>query len=40
MLPKQPSLHDFSGLVAAIGGHRMNTPQIGAVVDNACARPP
>jgi hypothetical protein len=27
LLPKQPSIHDFSGLVAAIGRHRVNTPQ-------------
>ncbi|MEV6654838.1 toxin Doc [Streptomyces sp. NPDC051219] len=35
VLPKHPSIHDFSGLVAAIGRHRVNTPQIGATVDNA-----
>ncbi|GGW73766.1 toxin Doc [Streptomyces xantholiticus] len=35
LLPKHPSIHDFSGLVAAVGRHRVNTPQIGAVVDNA-----
>jgi hypothetical protein len=25
LLPKQPSIHDFSSMVAAIGGHRVNT---------------
>ncbi|MDX3355491.1 toxin Doc [Streptomyces sp. ME01-24h] len=35
VLPKQPSVHDFSGLVAAVARHRVNTPQIGATVDNA-----
>lgn len=35
VLPKQPSIHDFSALVAAVGRHRVNTPQIGATVDNA-----
>ncbi|MDX3098493.1 toxin Doc [Streptomyces sp. ME19-03-3] len=35
VLPKRPSVHDFSGLVAAVARHRVNTPQIGATVDNA-----
>ncbi|MFC9459967.1 MULTISPECIES: toxin Doc [unclassified Streptomyces] len=35
VLPKQPDIHDFSNLVAAVAKHRVNTPQIGAVVDNA-----
>lgn len=35
VLPKQPSIHDFSALVAAVGRHRVDTPQIGATVDNA-----
>ncbi|MFK8845177.1 toxin Doc [Streptomyces sp. Ac-502] len=35
VLPKHPSVHDFSGLVAAVARHRVNTPQIGAVADNA-----
>jgi hypothetical protein len=35
VLPKQPSVHDFSNLVAAVARHRVNTPQIGATVDNA-----
>ncbi|MDX3239167.1 toxin Doc [Streptomyces sp. ME03-5709C] len=35
VLPKQPSVRDFSTLVAAVARHRVNTPQIGATVDNA-----
>ena len=35
VLPKHPTVHDYSSLVAAVGRHRVNTPQIGAVVDNA-----
>ncbi|MEU4097186.1 toxin Doc [Streptomyces sp. NPDC026673] len=35
VLPKQPSVHDFSNLVAAVARHRVNTPQIGATVDSA-----
>ena len=35
VLPKQPEVHDFSGLVAAVARHRVNTPTIGATVDNA-----
>ncbi|MEE1931474.1 toxin Doc [Streptomyces sp. TRM 70351] len=35
VLPKQPSVHDFSALVAAVARHRVNTPQIGATVDAA-----
>jgi hypothetical protein len=35
VLPKQPHIHDFSSLVAAVGRHRVNTPRIGATVDNA-----
>ncbi|XHL93744.1 toxin Doc (plasmid) [Streptomyces niveus] len=35
VLPKQPSVHDFSSLVAAVARHRVNTPQIGVTVDNA-----
>ncbi|MBA4867033.1 toxin Doc [Streptomyces sp. PSKA54] len=35
VLPKQPEVHDFSNLVAAVARHRVNTPQIGATVDNA-----
>ena len=35
VLPKHPSVHDFSSLVAAIARHRVNTPQIGIAVDNA-----
>lgn len=34
-LPKHPSVHDFSNLVAAVARHRVNTPQVGAVADNA-----
>ncbi|MFE9298393.1 toxin Doc [Streptomyces niveus] len=35
VLPKQPSVHDFSNLVAAVARHRANTPQVGISVDNA-----
>lgn len=35
VLPKHPHIHDFSALVAAVARHRVNTPRIGAVVDNA-----
>ncbi|MGW9026547.1 toxin Doc [Streptomyces sp. NPDC055722] len=35
VLPKQPEVHDFSNLVAAIARHRVNTPQVGVTVDNA-----
>lgn len=35
VLPKQPSVHDFSNLVAAVARHRVNTPQAGVTVDNA-----
>lgn len=35
VLPKQPEVHDFSNLVAAVARHRVNTPAIGATVDNS-----
>lgn len=35
VLPKAPVIHDFSALVAAVGRHRVNTPKVGAVVDNS-----
>jgi hypothetical protein len=35
VLPKHPVVHDFSGLVAAVGRHRVNTPRIGAAFDSA-----
>ncbi|MFF5092045.1 toxin Doc [Streptomyces niveus] len=35
ILPKQPSVHGFSNLVAAVARHRVNTPQVGISVDNA-----
>ncbi|MFE9660786.1 toxin Doc [Streptomyces sp. NPDC005955] len=35
VMPKQPAVHDFSALVAAVGRHRVNTPRVGATVDNA-----
>ncbi|QEU96947.1 hypothetical protein [Streptomyces kanamyceticus] len=35
LLPKQPEIHDFSSLVAAVAKHRVNTPQIGTVPDNS-----
>ncbi|MFD3484963.1 toxin Doc [Streptomyces sp. NPDC058665] len=35
VLPKHPSVHDFSNLVAAVARHRVNTPQVGVTVDNA-----
>jgi hypothetical protein len=28
VLPKQPDVHDFSGLVAAVARHRVNTPRL------------
>lgn len=33
VLPKQPSVHDFSALVATVARHRVNTPQIGVTTD-------
>lgn len=35
VLPKHPHIHDFSSLVAVVGLHRVNTPRVGAVVDNS-----
>jgi hypothetical protein len=35
LLPKHPTVHDYSGLVAAVGRHRVNTPRIGALTDPA-----
>ncbi|MET9605302.1 toxin Doc [Streptomyces sp. NPDC006512] len=35
VLPKEPVIHDFSALVAAVGRHRVNTPKVGALADNA-----
>ncbi|WP_443079441.1 toxin Doc [Streptomyces sp. NBC_01724] len=35
VLPKAPVIHDFSCLVATVGRHRVNTPKVGPVVDNA-----
>ncbi|MET9296921.1 toxin Doc [Streptomyces sp. NPDC003077] len=35
VLPKHPSVHDFSNLVAAVARHRVNTPQVGVTVDSA-----
>ncbi|GAA1236152.1 toxin Doc [Streptomyces rhizosphaericus] len=35
VLPKHPHVHDFSSLVAAVARQRVNTPRVGAVVDNA-----
>ncbi|WP_443065172.1 toxin Doc [Streptomyces sp. NBC_00536] len=35
VLPKAPVIHDFSALVAAVGRHRVSTPKVGALVDNA-----
>ncbi|MET7457803.1 toxin Doc [Streptomyces sp. NPDC005574] len=35
VLPKQPEVHDFSNLVAAVARHRVNTPQVGVRVDSA-----
>lgn len=34
-LPKEPSVHDFSGLVAAVARHRVNTPRLGYSADAA-----
>lgn len=35
VLPKQPSVRDFSNPVAAVARHCVNTPQVGGTVDNA-----
>lgn len=35
VLPEHPYIHDFSALVATVARHRVDTPQIGALVDNA-----
>lgn len=35
VMPKHPTVHDFSSLVAAVGRHRVNTPRVGVTVDNA-----
>ncbi|MFJ3923237.1 toxin Doc [Streptomyces sp. NPDC090022] len=35
LLPRQPSVHDFSALSAAVGRHRVKITQLGATVDNA-----
>jgi hypothetical protein len=35
VLPKEPSVHDFSGLVAAVARHRVNTPRLGYNSDAA-----
>jgi hypothetical protein len=35
VVPKHPTIHDFSSLVAAVGRHRVNTPKVGATVDNS-----
>ncbi|MFE4177120.1 toxin Doc [Streptomyces sp. NPDC056909] len=35
VLPKHATVYDFSNLVAAVSLHRVNTPRIGATVDNA-----
>jgi hypothetical protein len=32
-LPKTPQVHDFTGLVAAVARHRVNTPRLGATAD-------
>ena len=33
VLPKEPSVHDFSGLVAAVARHRVNTPRLDYAAD-------
>lgn len=35
VLPKEPSVHDFSGLVAAVARHRVNTPRLDCAADAA-----
>ncbi|MFC5909259.1 toxin Doc [Streptacidiphilus monticola] len=35
VLPKHPDVHDFSGLVAAVARHRVNTPRLDYTADAA-----
>ncbi|MFI0901145.1 toxin Doc [Streptomyces sp. NPDC020983] len=35
VLPKQPEVHDFSGLAAAVARHRVSVPAVGAAADSA-----
>jgi len=35
VLPKEPSVHDLSGLVAAVARHRVNTPRLDYAPDAA-----
>jgi len=35
VLPKEPQVHDFSGLVAAVARHRVNTPRLDYPADTA-----
>jgi hypothetical protein len=35
VLPKEPTVHDFSGLVAAVARHRVNTPRLDYTADAA-----
>jgi len=35
VMPKEPDVHDYSALAAAVQRHRVNTPRIGYEPDNA-----
>jgi hypothetical protein len=35
IMPKEPEVHDYSALAAAVQRHRVNTPRIGYEPDNA-----
>ncbi|MEV6013592.1 toxin Doc [Streptomyces sp. NPDC051976] len=35
VLSKEPSVHDFSGLVAPVARHRVNTPRLDCTADSA-----
>ncbi|MEU8976407.1 toxin Doc [Streptomyces monashensis] len=35
VLPKDPDVHDFSGLIAAVARHRVNTPRLDCAADAA-----
>lgn len=40
VLPKHPSVHDFSNLVAAVARHRVNTPRSASPSTTPGARRP
>ncbi|MGA4544225.1 toxin Doc [Uniformispora flossi] len=35
VLPREPAVHDYSALVAAVARHRVNTPRLGEEADPA-----